>query len=144
MSNSQNIYQNSRKNSGFTQEQAAEFLNIDPRTLRLYESGTQIKDDELVEKMIVLYKDKYLGYQHARTSEIVSKYLPEIDSKSLSLAALQVICASDNYRIVQNSMVKLAADGKIDIAEEKEWETVIAAAQEVIKAAFILIFAKNG
>lgn len=137
------IYKNSRKNAGFTQEQANEFLNVSLSALQDYERGATPVPEDIAKKMSVLYKDRFLKYLHARTHETASEFLPEIKETGLSQAALQVICAGKNFEIVQTKMAMLAADGKIDTHEMGEWNLVMEAAANVARAAFVLMFAKN-
>lgn len=135
------IYKNSRKNAGFTQEDAASFLGIGLRTLQDYENGVSPAPEDIAMKMSILYKDRFLRYLHARTYETAAEFLPEIGTTGLSKAALQVLCAGKNFEIVQTKMMMLAADGKIDTSEAQEWGEVINAAQYVVRACFVLMFA---
>lgn len=135
------IYKNSRKNAGFTQEDAASFLGVSLRALQDYEAGVSPTPEDIAAKMSVLYKDRFLKYLHARTYQTAAEFLPEISTTGLSKAALQVMCAGKNFEIVQTKMMMLAADGKIDTHEAGEWADVLAAAATVAKACFTLMFA---
>lgn len=143
MDTCQSIYQASRKNAGFTQEQAAEFLNIAPRTLGGYETGTAPVPDDIADRMVTLYRDELLGYLHLLKNPIARRFLPEIEQRSLSQAALAMMCATIDYQAVQAKMMMLAADGRIDQTEAKEWDEVHAAHAAVVKSAFTLRFARK-
>ena len=56
-----NYYKISRETAGYTQEQAAERLDISVRSLSAYENDEIIPPDDLVEKMVKLYNTKILG-----------------------------------------------------------------------------------
>jgi hypothetical protein len=143
METCQNIYKNSRMHADFTQESAAEFLHIGARTLGSYETGTAPVPDETADRMVDLYKDPLLGYQHLLSNPVARRYLPEIDPKTLSQAALNLICASSNYQAVQAQMMMMCIDGKIDNAEESDWKKVNEAIRKTIEAAFVMMFAKH-
>lgn len=142
MDTCQNIYKSSRSHAGFTQESAADFLHIAPRTLGSYETGAAQVPDEIADKMIELYKDERLGYLHLMSNPVARRYLPEIDQKSLSQAALYLICTSSNYQALQAKMMMMCSDGKIEGAEESDWKSVRCAIDKLIEAAFVMKFAK--
>jgi len=52
---------NARRRVGLTVERAAECLGISPRTLSYYEAG-RYTPDNVVSKMVELYKTQELGY----------------------------------------------------------------------------------
>jgi hypothetical protein len=137
-----NIYQNSRKTANYTQEQAAEFLHIAPRTIGSYETGAAIVPDDVVDRMIDLYKDNKLGYLHLQANPIARRYLPTIEDRSLSQAALSLLCASTVYSGLQAQLMMMCSDGKIDSAEAGDWSRVNAAIDKLVEAAYTLRFVK--
>jgi transcriptional regulator with XRE-family HTH domain len=142
MSNScESIYQTCRKSAGFSQESAAGFLSIAPRTLAGYEAGAAPVPDDIAAKMTELYKAPLLGYQHLQLNPVARRFLPVLEDKSLSQAALSLICAAGNYMAQQSQMVMVCADGKVDNAENTQWEQVNQAIIALIKAAFTLLLA---
>lgn len=141
MENCYFVYQNCRKHAGFTQENAAEFLAISPRTLVGYEAGAAPVPDDIAAKMVELYKAPLLGYQHLQLNPVARRFLPPLDDKTLSQAALSLICAAGNYMAQQSQMVTVCADGLIDSAESAKWEEVNEAITALIKSAFTLLLA---
>lgn len=142
MSNAcESIYQTSRKHAGFTQESAADFLGIGVRTLTGYESGAAAVPDDIAAKMMVLYKAPQLGYQHLQMNPVARHFMPPLDDKTLSQAALSLISAAKNYDDQQNAMINVCADGKVENAEAAQWEIVNNTIMALIKAAFTLLLA---
>lgn len=138
-----NIYQNGRKQAGFTQEQAAEFLHIDARTLRNYEAGTTPVPDDVADLMVDLYRNELLGYRHARMNPVARRYLPEIQPRTLSEAALNLMCKSGMYMAVQTQMMEVASDGQVGNNEVEAWKKVEDTVGNLIAAAFVLMFAEH-
>ncbi|MCL2095267.1 MAG: helix-turn-helix transcriptional regulator [Oscillospiraceae bacterium] len=73
-----NIYQKSRNAKGYTQEKAAELLDISLESLKAYENDRTIPKPETVARMIEIYGDPKLGIRHARLAlAALSEYLPD-------------------------------------------------------------------
>ena len=74
-------YQSCRDNAEMTQEEAAHMLNIDVSTLSRYENGRAIPDQQVVARMVLLYKVPRLAVWHVkRTYPDLVRFLalPEI------------------------------------------------------------------
>ena len=73
-------YKACRENANMTQEQATEMLHIaDVSTLSRYENGHIVPDQQLVAKMVMLYRVPNLAVWHVRrTNPALAEYLPEI------------------------------------------------------------------
>ena len=71
-----NIYQIARESKGVTQEKASELMDISVDSLRAYEGGKRIPPDKVVIKMVELYRNKFLYYQHFKITPLGEKYLP--------------------------------------------------------------------
>ena len=74
----ENLYKLCRTSAGFTQEQAAELLNIAPRTLSDYENGRTRVPDDIVDAMSSNYKAPFLAWYHLKITSVLGKYLPEV------------------------------------------------------------------
>ena len=53
--NGPNMYQRARKESCLTQEQAAERLEVSETTIKAWEQGTRVPDNETVARICLLY-----------------------------------------------------------------------------------------
>ncbi len=78
----QNIYQKARENTNLTQEKASELLDISVESLRAYENDKRIPPNAIVSKMISIYNNNLLGYEHVRrNTEAGIMFLPELKNK---------------------------------------------------------------
>jgi transcriptional regulator with XRE-family HTH domain len=139
----ENIYQIARKAAGLTQEQAAEMLYISVRSIAEYEAGRTIPPDDIVCKMIDLYKAYWLGYQHLKqASEVGRRFLPDIQISDLAMAVLRLQKETADVGAIQTAMVEIVCDGKIDGSEQQRWKTVEREISEMAGAAMAVIFSK--
>lgn len=124
--NCRNYYKESRDLSGYTQEQAAEQLGIGVRTLSSYENWDSIPSDEVVEKMVKLYKVRELGWWHLRnTSSLAKKYLPEIKiPKSNSDVYMQIDFSENNISHLNKKIKKILSDEKITADELEKFQAI--------------------
>jgi DNA-binding XRE family transcriptional regulator len=143
METCQNIYKNSRQHTNLTQESAADFLNIAARTLGTYETGAAPAPDDVVARMMELYNDELLGYKHLLQNPVARHFLPELESRTHSEAACNMMCKSIAYLGVQTDMMSAVADGKIDTAEVGQWAKVLDTVKSLIKAGFELHYSHN-
>lgn len=59
-----NIYKTFREQTGFTQEEVAELLDISVESVRAYEAGKTIPKIDTVDKMCTLYRSPELKLLH--------------------------------------------------------------------------------
>ena len=140
--NDPNIYRRARHRSPYTQEQAAEFLFVSDRTVKAWEAGARVPDDESVRRMAELYEAPQLLLEHALATDFVLGVLPEsIHIQSLPTAVLALInrttALTEDYR----RLMAIAEDGVIDEAERPTFDTITADIQAVIAAAYQVIYA---
>ena len=115
-----NIYKSARIRSGLKREPVSEELNIDVRTLDKYESVSSRPPDDIVKKMCELYGNRYLAYQHFKSSPLGS-YLPDLSEETFQAATLSVINSFYNVSEIAKNITKIASGGKIDDNEREEW-----------------------
>ncbi|NBI08093.1 helix-turn-helix domain-containing protein [Senegalia massiliensis] len=139
-----NLYKIARKNTNLTQEKAAQFLRVSKDSLSAYERGITPTPDDIVCKMIELYKSEWLAYEHLRQSTMVGrKYLPEINHSDIAESVLKFQKEIDDLSSVRRDMFSIACDGVIDNEELNRWNQVTKEVHEVAGAALNLIFTKN-
>ena len=136
-----NIYKICRKAAGFTQEAAAERLDISVESIRAYETGQRIPPNEVVELMVILYNAQHLAFQHLReTNALYIRIVPQVDERSLMEAALRI--HNRLSRIEQHGsldrLMEIAEDNIIDDAERPEFMAIVAELREVIRGALEL------
>ena len=91
LTNGPNIYQAARKESRLTQEQAAERLEVSETTVKAWEQGTRVPDNETVARMTELYETPWLALEHLKQAGDVLGVLPEVNVQSLPTAAITLI-----------------------------------------------------
>lgn len=145
--NYRNICKIARQTAGLTQERFAEALDVSVESIRLYETGKGMPSDEVVTRMIEVAGMPVLGYWHLlNKSRIAADILPEVQECSLPQAVIQLICRMREFgqRHRTDTLMDIAADGKIDDGERPEFDAVVNELGEIVKAAMQLRYAQGG
>lgn len=121
-----NYYKIGRESVNLTQEQAAELLDISVRSLSDYENNKTIPSDDVVMKMVKIYKTKILGWWHLRnTSALARESLPNvIELQTDADMFLQSEFANDEIEAIQKLIKAILADGKITPDEIGDFENM--------------------
>lgn len=140
--NGTNIYQKARKEARMTQEQAAEALYISEKTVKAWERGQRVPDNETVGRMAELYRTPWLALAHALETAEPLGILPEgITLQGLPSAVLVLInratALADGYR----RLMQIAEDGVIDETEQPDFAEISDDIREVIAAGFQVLYA---
>ncbi|HHY0047668.1 TPA: helix-turn-helix domain-containing protein [Clostridioides difficile] len=139
-----NIYQISRENVELTQEKASELLDISVESIRAYENDKRIPNNQVVARMICIYKNKLLGYEHVRKStEAGIMFLPELKIKSLSSIALKLHKEIKDYLKKEDDFIDIVEDDVIEEHEEIVWNTTMKELDAIFEAILALKFAKK-
>lgn len=144
LTNGPNMYQRARKESCLTQEQAAEWLCVSETTMKAWEQGARVPDNETVAQMAELYETPWLLLEHALTAGGALGVLPDgITIQGLPTAVLTLInratALADDYR----RLMMIAEDGVIDEAERPDFSEISANIQGVIAAGFQVLYAQE-
>ncbi|EGT4637070.1 helix-turn-helix transcriptional regulator [Clostridioides difficile] len=140
----QNIYQISRENTGLTQEKASELLDISVESLRAYENDKRIPPNTVVSKMVSIYNNNLLGYEHVRrTTEAGVMFLPKLEMKSLSSITLKLHKEIKDYLKKEDDFIDIVEDDVIDAEEEKVWNDVMQELEDIFKSILILKLSKK-
>jgi transcriptional regulator with XRE-family HTH domain len=135
-----NIYQKARKTALLTQEQAAEQLDISVESVKAYELGGRMPPNATVAHMVDLYGTPWLAMAHLQEAAAPLDVLPPVKVQGLSTATLDLIdkatALSDEYRM----LIRIAADGRIDETEIRDFEGIKAAILDVIRAGYQVIY----
>lgn len=135
-----NIYQKARKTALLTQEQAAEQLDISVESVKAYELGGRMPPNATVAHMVDLYGTPWLAMAHLQEAAAPLDVLPPVRVQGLSTATLDLIdkatALSDKYR----TLIRIAADGRIDETEIRDFEGIEAAILDVICAGYQVIY----
>ncbi|WP_394903983.1 helix-turn-helix domain-containing protein [Clostridioides difficile] len=140
----QNIYQISRENTNLTQEKASELLDISVESLRAYENDKRIPPNAIVVKMISIYNNNLLGYEHVRrTTEAGVMFLPKLEMKSLSSITLKLHKEIKDYLKKEDDFIDIVEDDVIDEDEEEVWNDVMEKLEGIYEAILKLKFSRN-
>lgn len=117
-----------RELSGMSQEELAEYLRIDPRTLRRYESGEIQTPDGVMLEVTELAGRPLLLYRHFKEKYGISdEILPPVEAVPLSLAVVNLLTELDRLERgrVASRLLELARDGIIDPGEASDYQMIM-------------------
>lgn len=124
---SPNIYQKARYDSpdGLTQEKAAELLFVSVKTVKAWEQGLRDPEPRTVFRMSEIYKAPWLCLEYAQMVLQELRIFPDgVHTKALPTAVLSLDNCTrqmmDDYR----TLLRIAADGRIDEDEQADFEQV--------------------
>lgn len=139
---SKSIYQIARVAKGYTQEKAAEFLNISVDSLKAYESGRTIPNDDIVFNMADIYDAHHLKPQHMRNSSILGRtVIPEFKTgENVSTAILNLFKEHGDINQFKDKLIEIGADGVIGENEQETMKQVVKECQDLISALMTLIY----
>ncbi|HBF2809083.1 TPA: helix-turn-helix transcriptional regulator [Clostridioides difficile] len=140
----QNIYQKGRENTNLTQEKASELLDISVESLRAYENDKRIPNNQIVAKMVSIYNNNLLGYEHVRKStEAGVMFLPKLEMRSLSSITLKLHKEIKDYLKKEDDFIDIVEDDVIDEEEEEVWNEVMQELEDIFKSILILKLSKK-
>lgn len=140
-----NIYQAARESAELTQERAAELIGLSVESIRSYESGKRVPNDDAVIKMVDIYWDNYLAYEHLKhKTQVGNVVLPDVKEVPLSQAALQMINSMNQFIECESEIVQITMDGIIDKDEEQAWLNIMKKCRGLHKAVLTLQYSKKG
>lgn len=139
----ENIYKKYRKLAGLTQEKAAEHLNISVDTIKRYENGTYIPQNDIARRMCLLYGDMKLAYEHLENSQVGAMVLPPLKDKDLCCSTLGFLSQLSEVTDRQGELISMAADGVIDSHEIESWEELEELLKRLVKSSFELLYRRK-
>ena len=137
LTNGPNIYQAARKEGCLTQEQAAERLDVSETTVKAWEQGTRVPDNETVARMAELYGTPWLALEHLKQAGGALGVLPEVTVQSLPTAAItlinRVLDFAERHR--DRQLLRIAEDGVIDEKERADFDAIVQDLDGIVGAA---------
>ena len=132
-----NIYKIARRAAGYTQESAAEQLDISVDSVRAYETYQRTPPNEIVERMVVCFHAPQLAYQHLHeTSGLVSRIIPQLEQRSILEVAIRIYNRMRSF--TQGScldrLMAIAEDGRVDETERPEFEAIVEELRSIIQS----------
>lgn len=136
------IYQIARQSAGYTQEKAAELIDVSVESIRAYES-TRRPPDNVVVRMIEVYGTPHLAYQHLKGSELGQRYIPKIEIRDLPTALLRLQKEATEAIKLRDDLIGMACDGIITEVERPHWDAILKELEDVSEAIMALKFARK-
>ena len=137
LTNGPNIYQAARKEGCLTQEQAAERLEVSETTVKAWEQGQRVPDNETVARMAELYGTPWLALEHLRSAGSPLGVIPEVTVQSLPTAAItlinRVLDFAERHR--DRQLLRIAEDGIIDETERPDFDDICRDLDGIVGAA---------
>ena len=137
LTNGPNIYQAARKESCLTQEQAAERLDVSETTVKAWEQGARVPDNETVARMAELYGTPWLALEHLKQAGGTLGVIPEVTVQSLPTAAItlinRVLDFAERHR--DRQLLRIAEDGIIDEKERPDFDDICRDLDGIVGAA---------
>ena len=137
------IYQRARKESPYTQEQAAERLYVSVKTVKAWEQGQRVPDNEAVARMAELYGTPWLSLEHSLAESGALGVLPQVTLQGLPSAVLTLVnrclALSDDYR----RLMAIAEDGLVDAQERPEYDRIAGRVRDVVAAGLQVLYAEG-
>lgn len=132
-----NIYKRARRNAGYTQEAAAEMLNVSVESLRAYETDRRIPAGDVVLQMMICYNCHQLPTQHLQeTSALFNSVVPRLEERSLLAITVRIYNRLRSFQEDNrlDRLLAIAEDGVIDDQERPEFEAIIADLRQIIQS----------
>lgn len=111
-----------RENSGFTQQQVAEVLNIDRSTYAYYETGRTSPSINTIRKLVKLFNVSYemlldAGYNELTFSDNKPAYKTAINSPNIDISKQIYTLSKDEMNLVLHYRL-LSEEGKMELMEQ--------------------------
>lgn len=140
-----NDYKTARRFAGMTQERWAEAIGCSVDSVRAYETGTRTPSDDVVVSMCEISGHSTLAYWHLRSrSPLAANVLPEVERIPLPQAVVQLLRAISVFNESYDRLIDLAADGKVTVEENPDWEIIKHHLDNIVRAAIQVKVAEGG
>ena len=137
------ILRQARKNKCMTQEQAAQYLPIDIRTLQRYETNEQRCPMEIVVAMAEAYEDRTLLYRAIQQSEIWPQILPPFEQMSMAQAACALLDALMALQGYARPLLHIAADSPAQKTGQSRMQDILSMVRALLAAGLQLMEASE-
>ena len=146
--NFRNIYKIARRAAGYTQEAAAEMMNLSVESLRAYETGRRIPAGDVVLQMVICYNAQRLAVQHLQETNILfNSVVPPLEDRNMLEVAVRIYNRLRSFQEDNrlDRLLAIAEDGVIDDKERPEFEAIIADLRQIIQSGLELdVFCGDG
>lgn len=134
-----NLYKRARLSTGLTQEAAAERLSLSPESLKQYEGGRRIPPDDVVARMVEVYRLPWLALEHSQATDTLG-VLPEVEPRPLPMASIALRNRLHDATGRLDALLRIAEDGIIDNTERPEFDDIVEELRETMAAIYQVIY----
>ena len=138
-----NLYKRARLSTGLTQEAAAEKLDLSVESLKQYEGGRRIPPDDVVARMVEVYRLPWLALEHSQATDTLG-VLPEVEPRPLPMASIALRNRLHDATGRLDALLRIAEDGVIDDTERPEFDNIVAELRETMAAIYQVIYSGDG
>ena len=135
--NFRNIYKIARRTAGYTQEAAAEMMNLSVESLRAYETGRRIPAGDVVLQMVICYNAQRLAVQHLQeTSILFNSVVPRLEERNVLETAVRIYNRLRRFHEAGrlDQLLAIAEDGIVDENERPEFYAIVEDLRQIIKS----------
>lgn len=118
-------FKSARENAKLSQEYAAELLDVSVTAVSNYERNINRPSQETVVKMMKVYRNKFIGYQYLRNTEVGQLILPDVSIYKPSNGVLSFQRENRDIDDIRNDLIDIAVDDKIEPKEVPRWENAV-------------------
>ena len=129
-----NIYKSARMSAGFSQEQAAELLDISVESVRAYETGQRTPPDQTVAAMARCYETPWLTLEHARLTDELGIFPRGVRRRTLAQAVLRLLRKRREFGEHEQRLMEIAEDGSVDEDEAEDFALISAFVGSIVAA----------
>lgn len=130
-----NVYFQARENAGLTREEASEKTFISESKIESIEYDNSIpKPDEVLAMARAYNMASMCNYYCSHDCEIGQEYVPEIQSRHLTQAVLEMLSSLKQLTNHKDRLIDITADGKIDDTELHDLAVIINGLERVSMA----------
>ena len=134
-----NLYKRARLSTGLTQEAAAEKLDLSVESLKQYEGGRRIPPDDVVARMVEVYRLPWLALEHSQATDTLG-VLPEVEPRPLPMASIALRNRLHDATGRLDALLRIAEDGIIDNTERPEFDSIVVELRETMAAIYQVIY----
>ena len=134
-----NLYKRARLSTGMSQERAAEILGLSAESLKQYEGGRRVPPDEVVARMVDVYRLPWLALEHAQATDTLG-VMPDVEPRPLPLASIALRNRLHDATGRLDALLRIAEDGIIDDTERPEFDDIVQELRETMTAIYQVIY----
>lgn len=134
-----NLYKRARLSTGMSQERAAEMLGLSPESLKQYEGGHRVPPDDVVARMVDVYRLPWLALEHSQATDRLG-VLPDVEPRPLPMASIALRNRLHDATGRLDALLRIAEDGIIDDTERPEFDDIVSELRETMTAIYQVIY----